>query len=65
MGREGKEGETMNKNSSFVKGMGLGMAVGSAMGRMMPRGGRRKRSAAKAARSLSDMVENLSRAMDR
>lgn len=55
----------MNKNSSFVKGMGLGMAVGSAMGRMMPHGGKRKRAAAKAARSLSDMVDSLTRAIDK
>lgn len=55
----------MNKNSSFLKGMGMGMAVGSAMGRMMPHGAKRKRAAAKAAHSLSDMVDSLLRAMDK
>jgi hypothetical protein len=55
----------MNKNSSFVKGIGLGMAVGSALGRMLPHGGRRKRAAAKAARSLSDTVDSFMRAIDK
>ncbi len=41
------------------------MAVGSAMGRMLPHGRRRKRSVAKAARSLSDMVDQLVRSMDK
>lgn len=52
----------MNRNS-FAKGIGLGMAVGSALGRMLPRGGRRRRSVAKAARSLSDVVDQLTRSM--
>jgi gas vesicle protein len=55
----------MNKDSSFFKGMGLGMAVGSAVGRMMPQGGRRKRAAARAARSLADMVDSLSKAINK
>lgn len=54
----------MNRRS-FAKGVGLGMAVGSALGRLLPGGRRRKRSMAKAARSLSDMVDQLSRAMDK
>jgi gas vesicle protein len=53
------------KNSLFLKGMGLGVAVGSALGRMMPRGGKRKRAATKAARSLSDVVDNLAKAIER
>ena len=61
----GKEGEDSVNRKSFAKGIGLGMAVGSAMGRMLPHGRRRKRSVAKAARSLSDMVDQLVRSMDK
>ncbi len=53
----------MNR-SNFLKGMGIGMALGSAAGRMMPRRRRRKHAAAKAARSLSAVVDNLSKAME-
>lgn len=53
------------KQSGFLKGMGMGLAVGSAVGRMMPHGGKRKRAATKAARSLSDVVDNLSKVIER
>ena len=51
-------------DSNFFKGIGIGMAVGSAVGRMMPRRRRKKHAAAKAARSLSQVVDNLSKAME-
>jgi len=45
-------------NMSFIKGIGIGLVVGSMVGMVvMPK--RRKTSVGKALRSMSDVVENV------
>jgi gas vesicle protein len=56
-----KEGLIMN-NMSFLKGMGVGMVVGSMVGMVaMPR--KKKFSMGKALKSMGDVVENVTNAI--
>lgn len=51
-------------NSSFLRGMGMGVAAGAVMGAMVP--GRRKRgimkksTAARAIKAITEVMDNLS-----
>jgi len=48
-------------NSNFLKGLGVGMVVGSAVGMMMHSGKHDNRTAwAKAIKSVGEVVENVS-----
>lgn len=50
--------------SNFLRGVGVGLAVGTAMGSMMPGKRKKKSTAAKAIRSLTEVMDNLSNALD-
>jgi len=48
-------------NSNFLKGIGVGMVVGSAVGMMMHSGKQENKNAwAKAIKSMGEVVENVS-----
>ncbi len=54
---------TMTK-TNFLRGVGMGIAVGAAVGAMMPTHRKRKRSsAARAIKAVTDVMDNLSDAM--
>lgn len=50
--------------TNFLRGVGMGIAVGAAVGAMMPTHRKRKRSsAARAIKAVTDVMDNLSDAM--
>ena len=54
------------EHNPFMRGMGLGMLAGAALGLAVSPGRKTvKRKAAKAARTMEDMAENISNAMNR
>ena len=54
------------EHNHFMRGMGLGMLAGAALGLAVSPGRKTvKRTAAKAARTMEDMAENISNAMNR
>mgnify|MGYP007070208690 CR=1 FL=1 len=59
-----KEGETMNK-MSFVKGMGIGAAVGAAVGMMAAPKKGKSPMISKALKSMGDVVDSVAGTLGR
>lgn len=56
---------SMMSCTSFLKGMGMGLAIGTTVGSMMPskRCMRRKHTAAKAVRAVTNVMDELADAL--